>query len=268
MYVFILSIVLLLLLIDVNSYQCKTSKIRYQHQIYSSGSDYRLYDNEGLKVFGISIPLVSKPTGFILNLAADLLRIQGTNAIYARDEAKLQLLELLNKVNKNPKTKNGIDVDANVRKDITSLVEYVESTNPTKSPAFSDKMNGYWRMLYTDFNPPAESSGRIGPFTADVYQDLDSNNKVIKNILKLNFPKIEGFLQANQEVYDSNTWAIDFDFVSNKIFGIQTPMKKFEPKSQIRLWKITYLDNNLRIMRARRLEASSDDSFIFILIKE
>jgi hypothetical protein len=260
--------VLLLLLIDVNSYQCKTSKIRYQHQIYSSGSDYRLYDNEGLKVFGISIPLVSKPTGFILNLAADLLRIQGTNAIYARDEAKLQLLELLNKVNKNPKTKNGIDVDANVRKDITSLVEYVESTNPTKSPAFSDKMNGYWRMLYTDFNPPAESSGRIGPFTADVYQDLDSNNKVIKNILKLNFPKIEGFLQANQEVYDSNTWAIDFDFVSNKIFGIQTPMKKFEPKSQIRLWKITYLDNNLRIMRARRLEASSDDSFIFILIKE
>jgi hypothetical protein len=45
-------------------------------------------------------------------------------------------------------------------------------------------------------------------------------------------------------------------------------MKKFEPKSQIRLWQITYLDNNLRIMRARRIEAPENDSFIFVLIKE
>jgi len=178
------------------------------------------------------------------------------------------LLQLLAKVNKNPKNKNGINVDSVTRKEITSLVEYVESTNPTKSPALSNKMNGYWRMLYTDFDPPAESSGKVGPFTAEVFQDLDSNKKVIKNILKLDFPRIEGFLQANQEVVDYNTWSIDFDFVSNKIFGIQTPTKKFPTKSQIRLWRITYLDNNLRIMRARRVEASDDESFIFILIKE
>jgi hypothetical protein len=41
---------------------------RYHH-LYGANNDYRLYDKEGLKLFGISIPLVSKPTGFILNLA-------------------------------------------------------------------------------------------------------------------------------------------------------------------------------------------------------
>lgn len=268
MIILLVFIILLIQLCTIDSYKTISSIKRYQYNIHSSSNDYRLYDNEGFKIFGLSIPLVSKPTGFILNLAGDLLRIQGSNAIYAADEAKLQLIQSLAKVNKNPKTKNGINVDANTRADIRSLVECVESNNPTKSPALSSKMNGYWKMIYTDYDPPAESAGKVGPFVADVFQDIDSSNKVIKNILKLDFPKIEGFLQANQDVYDASTWSIDFDYVSNKIFGIQTPIKKFEPKSQVRLWKVTYLDNNFRIMRARRVEASDDDSFIFVLTKE
>lgn len=37
---------------------------------------------------------------------------------------------------------------------------------------------------------------------------------------------------------------------------------------QIRLWKITYLDEDFRIMRARRPETSEDKSFIFILRRD
>lgn len=52
------------------------------------------------------------------------------------------------------------------------------------------------------------------------------------------------------------------------LFGLNLPQKKFTPGDQIRLWKITYLDDELRILRARRPETAESESFIFILIRE
>ena len=112
------------LIVRIDSYQSSSSlsslsslllKRKSFIKLKSKSDDYRLYDNDGLKLFGVSIPLVSKPTGIILNLAGDLLRIQGKNAIYVSDEAKLQLLQILEKVNSSTKTKNGINVDNNIR---------------------------------------------------------------------------------------------------------------------------------------------------------
>lgn len=62
--------------------------------------------------------------------------------------------------------------------------------------------------------------------------------------------------------------AIEFDYILNKIFGISLPIKHFPPGDQIRLWEITYLDEDLRIMRARRVEKESKESFIFILKRD
>lgn len=66
-------------------------------------------------------------------------------------------------------------------------------------------MDGFWRMLHTDF-PPGPSSGKLGPFTGEVFQDLDSEKKVIKNILRVSFPPIVGALVADQVIVDRNTW--------------------------------------------------------------
>ncbi len=67
-------------------------------------------------------------------------------------------------------------------------------------------MNGFWRLLYSDFNPPATSSGKLGPFVGEVFQDLNSNIGEIRNILRLNFPPIQGGLVARQTIRDPQTW--------------------------------------------------------------
>lgn len=165
---------------------------------------------------------------------------------------------------------NGINALDSVRMEISSIVEDLERRNPTERPALSNRMNGFWRMHYTDFSPPATSSGKLGPFIGEVYQDLYPTNQtsssgVIKNILRINFPPIVGALVAKQRIVADDTWSIEFQRLSNKIADfIQLPISTFPPGSQIRLWQIIYLDDDLRIMRAGRLPLRRDESFIFI----
>ena len=101
---------------------------------------------------------------------------------------------------------NGLKASAGDREAITNLVEALEKVNPTKRPAYSPLMNGFWRMLYTDLEPAAASSGKLGPFVGDVFQDLDSTNGIIKNILSIKFPTIKGALVAFQRIKDPDTW--------------------------------------------------------------
>jgi hypothetical protein len=118
-------------------------------------------------------------------------------------------------------------------------------------------MKGKWKMLYTDFKPASTSSGKLGPFVGDVFQDLsqgvNSKNRMIrgerqegtiKNILKIPYPPIYGELAAKQIVRDANTWQIEFLYVSNKIFGLSLPTVNFpqeDGKKEIRLWKVFVL---------------------------
>jgi len=165
---------------------------------------------------------------------------------------------------------NGINAVASARREISSIVEELEGRNPTERPALSDRMSGFWRMHYTDFSPPATSSGKLGPFVGEVYQDLYPTNQtsssgVIKNILRITFPPIVGALVAKQRIVADDTWSIEFQRLSNKIADfIQLPIGTFPPGSQIRLWHITFLDDDLRIMRSGRLPLRRDESFIFI----
>ena len=164
-------------------------------------------------------------------------------------------------------------------------MKVLEKYNPTSVPAYSSKMNGMWKLLYTDFAPAAASSGKLGhsniylqipplayllihptgPFIGDVYQNLDSNVGIIKNILKLDFLRVEGSLIAKQSIVNGNTWQIEFDRVENSVAGFQLPVTKFKTR-EIRYWEIVYLDNDLRILRAKRPEAT--ESFLFILRRE
>ena len=168
---------------------------------------------------------------------------------------------------------NGIQATDLQREEVNRFVEGLESVNPTRKPALSPLMNGFWRMSYTDFTPAAPSSGQLGPFVGDVYQDLefDGEKGIIKNILDIKFPPLTGALIAKQRIKDSSTWyasactktiyqfllycvtftthtihihitpptsysrEIEFDRVGNKIAGIiPLPTKRFIPGDQIR----------------------------------
>jgi hypothetical protein len=67
-------------------------------------------------------------------------------------------------------------------------------------------MNGFWRMNYTDYSPSGPSSGQLGPFIGDVFQDLNSTEGIIKNLLSIKFPPITGGLLARQSIEDISTW--------------------------------------------------------------
>ncbi len=112
--------------------------------------------------------------------------------------------------NINNAPKNGVNCPNDLKFEITELVDQMERRNPTKNPACSLLMKGNWKMLYTDFSPPAPSSGKLGPFIGDVYQDLTDGiltqtklvNGIrqeegsIRNILKVAFPPISGVIYS------------------------------------------------------------------------
>lgn len=50
---------------------------------------------------------------------------------------------------------NGLTATVEQQIALKDLVNQIELLNPTPNPAYSPLMNGYWRMLYTDFTPAA-----------------------------------------------------------------------------------------------------------------
>lgn len=94
---------------------------------------------------------------------------------------------------------NGLKATDQQKKNVLSRVKLIEQMNPTSKPAYSSKMDGFWRLIYTDFEPAAASSGKLGPFIGDVFQLLDSKSLKITNILRISFPPITGKCSAFKE---------------------------------------------------------------------
>jgi hypothetical protein len=152
---------------------------------------------------------------------------------------------------------------------IRSIAESLETTeSPTPRPALSKLSNGSWKCLYTD--APGPSGGKLGPFVGRVYQDVDMDEKQYVNILKVGMkgskPWLEAKLIATWEVVDDETWEVKFEHVQISAWGKQVLFKRFGDVR--RIWKITYLDQQLRIMRARRPEKREDQAFLFVLQRD
>lgn len=209
----------------------------------------------------IQTPIISRVLNRLEAIPSIPSKQQKTRNLISRKEELIQLLQ-------TECQPNGIKCSNQQRQQVSNLVVALESLNPTSKPALSLKMNGFWRLLYTDFSPVGTSAGQLGPFIGDVFQDLDGTNGVIKNLLSISFPPIQGGLVANQAIKDNNTWEIAFDRVGNYFAGWKLSSTKFPVRKEIRLWDITFLDDELRIMRARRDDRSAEESFIFVLIRD
>jgi hypothetical protein len=180
-------------------------------------------------------------------------------------EVLLQELEVL--VDQAPK--NGIDTPIELENQIKDICRKLESLNPTKAPVKQSKlMNGFWKMRFTNFAPVAPSSGKLGPFVGDVFQDVDlGSSSKAKNILRIDFPPICGELVASADVVSDSTVAITFETVGNKIAGILPlgPKIEFETGKEVRLWEHVFLDNEYRILYARRQDEEEDRGFLYIM---
>jgi hypothetical protein len=121
-------------------------------------------------------------------------------------------------------------------------------------------------MLWTNFSPVAPSSGKLGPFVGDVYQDVNFSGKA-RNILRIDFPPIAGELVASPSVVNDSTMAITFESVGNKLAGVLPlgPKIQFEPNKEVRLWEHIYLDDKIRILYARRKEETASRGFLYVM---
>ena len=185
---------------------------------------------------------------------------QKTAAAAASIKAKqaqdaLQTLEAL--IDQAPK--NGIGTSDSLATEIVSICESLKALTPFPKPTQDPQiLSGFWKMRWTNFYPVAPSSGQLGPFVGDVFQDIDllgNRHGKAKNILRIGpFPPIVGALIASPSIVDDTTAAITFEQVSNQFAGFLPlgPKIQFEAGKEVRLWEHIYVDQDYRILYARR----------------
>jgi hypothetical protein len=165
--------------------------------------------------------------------------------------------------------KNGIGTPLELQRSIKDNCDRLESINPNPKPCNDAVLlNGFWYMLYTDYSPPGPSSGKLGPFVGNVYQDLhldgrDPGNNIAHNIFRLQsslLPMLSlmGDLTAIPQRYDDTTVAITFDKVGTKVCGILPlgPNIRFPKGQEVRLWNHVYVDDTYRILYAKNAAAA------------
>ncbi|KAG7356867.1 plastid lipid-associated PAP/fibrillin family protein [Nitzschia inconspicua] len=157
--------------------------------------------------------------------------------------------------------KNGIDTPPDLATTIEEICQQLEEMTPNPSPTqIPSLLNGFWYMMWTNYSPAGPSSGKLGPFIGNVYQDLQLDDYAIaRNIFRLDFPlPIMGELTATPSIRDDTTIAIAFVKVGTKLAGFLPfgPNIEFEQNKEIRLWDHIYVDDDYRILYAKN--AASD----------
>jgi hypothetical protein len=175
---------------------------------------------------------------------------------------ELSILTLLQKLHSliERAPQNGIETPTELQLQIKDLCTQLQQVNPNPKPCLAPSLlNGFWYMLYTDYSPPGPSSGKLGPFVGNVYQEIDLDEGVARNIFRLQnslLPvlNIIGELTAFPTTKDDGTTvAITFDKVGTKVCGLLPlgPNIEFPKGQEIRLWNHIYVDDTYRILFAK-----------------
>ncbi|CAN0165122.1 unnamed protein product, partial [Scytosiphon promiscuus] len=79
----------------------------------------------------------------------------------------------------------------------------------------------------------------------------------------------QGALEADVEVLDGKNWAIVFDVVYNTFAGVQVQEKKFDRAvTERRIWNMTYLDDEFRVLYGRQESMREEEGFIFVMERD
>ena len=163
--------------------------------------------------------------------------------------------------------KNGIDTPPSLDEKIQETCQQLQALSPNPRPCEEnvELLDGFWYMLWTNYAPAGPSSGKLGPFVGNVYQELRmlstaSDSSIARNIFRLGFPPIMGELQASPRIHDERTVAIAFERVGTKVAGVLPlgPNINFEPGKEVRLWEHVYVDEKHRILYASNAADPTD----------
>jgi hypothetical protein len=170
----------------------------------------------------------------------------------------------------------------------TSTSNTTITDQPNRAPGFL----GTWHVWYTDCPPP--SNGKLGPFQGTAGQAIEgSDTRAYKNLLSVppndwltavlegvwedwdgallsssstNDAAAQGETEAtiNGETlpknsdWGANHWKVTFLNLRISIFGFPLFTKEF-PASTARVWRTTYLDDDIRVVRAGKTGRVEDE---------
>ena len=165
----------------------------------------------------------------------------------------------------------------------------IQNGEPNRSPAFL----GEWHVWWTDCPPP--SNGQLGPFTGTSEQMIaDRGTASYQNLLRVPpndwlMAVLDGVYEdwdgtlltgAENEEYDNQQqqqpgtatvstfdwgarhWKVTFLKLTISVFGLPLIQKEFPPGTA-RVWRTTYMQDNVRIVRAGKTGRTSDEVIFY-----
>lgn len=166
---------------------------------------------------------------------------------------------------------------------LNNMFSRLEARNPTEEPCRSPSCLGEWHIWFTNAPPP--SNGQLGPFRGAVsqvlYEDGTYENRLsvapngwLTSTLDGLWEEWDGvFLDASSDQSESKAtprtkdWGsshtkVTFRSVEICVLGLRLFRMKF-PSDTCRIWRTTYLDNEIRLLRAGRTGRQEDESVFY-----
>ena len=161
----------------------------------------------------------------------------------------------------------------------------------SSSSSVVSRSRGTWRVTHTTAPPP--SNGRLGPLVGESFQVIESEGARYRNVLSVPPNSwLAVTLRARYEVLDAEdasedevgrTWKVFFEDVGVRVFDRFEPVRKtFESEKTTRIWRTTYVDEGVRVVRAartmealdserargRNAKAGDEDDCLFVMTRE
>jgi len=194
-------------------------------------------------------------------------------------DAKLQIEESI------ANTDKGRSISTQQRAEVHQLLTKLESLCPLSEPTRDPRMEGSWIVEYTDAPPP--SNGQL-LFKGIAKQVIDLQSKTYRNELYVGGSGVDkdenawlsAILDARWEEWDGvyldesgcvsdetdvggSTWKVDFESITLSLF--QRPLFKQQfSAGTSRTWRMSYLDDDTRIVRAGKTGRGEDDWIFYM----
>ncbi|GKY90501.1 hypothetical protein MPSEU_000023800 [Mayamaea pseudoterrestris] len=167
-------------------------------------------------------------------------------------------------------------------RDPRKLISQLEAMESIKKPNRQEEFRGEWHVWYTDCPPP--SNGVLGPFQGTSSQFIGRDGGY-QNFLKVSpndwltatldgiWEDWDGFVirdkgdkldesssspsDKNRD-WGANHWKVTFKQLQIKLFGFPLFTKQFEANTS-RVWRTTYLQSDVRIVRAGKTGRLEDE---------
>lgn len=177
---------------------------------------------------------------------------------------------------------NAIDAALIAGQDPIPLIADLEAcenakAEPNRSPAFL----GQWHVHWTNCPPP--SNGQLGPFTGTSEQFIENDTTAsYQNILRVPpndwlTATLDGVYQDWNGTYLDNSgktasslstdwgarhWKVTFLQLTISVLGFPLIQKEFPPDTA-RVWRTTYMNNGVRVVRAGKTGRLEDEVIFY-----